>query len=36
VSSPDEIAEAIALLTTNASITGSVLGVDGGARFVRL
>jgi hypothetical protein len=36
VSSPDEIAEAIALLTSNASITGSVLEVGGGARFVRL
>ena len=36
VSSADEIAEAIVLLVTNTSITGTVLPVDGGARFVQL
>jgi NAD(P)-dependent dehydrogenase (short-subunit alcohol dehydrogenase family) len=36
VSSADEIAEAVALLATNPSITGTVLQVDGGARLVQL
>lgn len=36
VSSADEIAEAVALLATNTSMTGTVLEVDGGARFVQL
>ena len=36
VSSADEIAEAVALLATNTSITGTVLQIDGGARLVQL
>jgi NAD(P)-dependent dehydrogenase (short-subunit alcohol dehydrogenase family) len=36
VSSADEIAQAVALLATNTSVTGTVLEVDGGARFVQL
>jgi NAD(P)-dependent dehydrogenase (short-subunit alcohol dehydrogenase family) len=36
VSSAEEIAEAVALLATNTSMTGTVLEVDGGARFVQL
>jgi NAD(P)-dependent dehydrogenase (short-subunit alcohol dehydrogenase family) len=36
VSSADEIGEAVALLATNTSITGAILEVDGGARFVQL
>lgn len=36
VSSADEIAGAVALLATNTSMTGTVLEVDGGARFVQL
>jgi NAD(P)-dependent dehydrogenase (short-subunit alcohol dehydrogenase family) len=36
VSSADEIGEAVALLATNTSMTGTVLEVDGGARFVQL
>lgn len=36
VSSADEIAEAVALLATNTSMTGTILQIDGGARFVRL
>ncbi len=36
VSTPEEIAEAVALLATNTSTTGTVLEVDGGARFVQL
>ncbi|CAJ61966.1 MULTISPECIES: SDR family oxidoreductase [Frankia] len=36
VSSADEIGEAVALLATNTSITGTILEVDGGARFVQL
>jgi NAD(P)-dependent dehydrogenase (short-subunit alcohol dehydrogenase family) len=36
VSSADEVAEAVALLATNTSMTGTVLQVDGGARLVQL
>jgi NAD(P)-dependent dehydrogenase (short-subunit alcohol dehydrogenase family) len=36
VSSPEEIAEAVAFLATNTSATGTVLPIDGGARFVQL
>jgi NAD(P)-dependent dehydrogenase (short-subunit alcohol dehydrogenase family) len=36
VSSAEEIAEAVALLATNASMTGTVLQIDGGARLVAL
>jgi NAD(P)-dependent dehydrogenase (short-subunit alcohol dehydrogenase family) len=36
VSSPAEIAEAVAFLATNTSATGTVLPIDGGARFVQL
>ncbi|MFI1993062.1 SDR family oxidoreductase [Actinoplanes sp. NPDC020271] len=35
VSTADEIAEAVALAATNTSMTGSILHVDGGARFAR-
>lgn len=35
VSSADEIAEAVVLAATNASMTGAVLNVDGGARLVQ-
>ncbi|MFC4243802.1 SDR family oxidoreductase [Gryllotalpicola reticulitermitis] len=36
VSSADEIAEAVALLATNTSMTGTIVPVDGGARLVQL
>jgi NAD(P)-dependent dehydrogenase (short-subunit alcohol dehydrogenase family) len=36
ISSADEIAEAAALLATNTSMTGTILQIDGGARFARL
>ncbi|GAB3581049.1 hypothetical protein GCM10027445_52390 [Amycolatopsis endophytica] len=36
VSTADEIADAVALLATNPSITGTIVEVDGGARFVQL
>jgi NAD(P)-dependent dehydrogenase (short-subunit alcohol dehydrogenase family) len=36
ISSADEIAEAVALLATNTSITGTILQIDGGARLVQL
>ncbi|WP_236792171.1 SDR family oxidoreductase [Amycolatopsis sp. GM8] len=36
VSSADEIAGAVALLATNTSMTGTIVEVDGGARFVQL
>lgn len=35
VSSADEIGEAVALLATNASMTGTILEIDGGARFAQ-
>jgi NAD(P)-dependent dehydrogenase (short-subunit alcohol dehydrogenase family) len=35
VSTAEEIAEAVVLLATNTSLTGSVLPIDGGARFVQ-
>jgi len=34
VGSADEVAQAILLLMTNAYITGEVLHIDGGSRFV--
>jgi NADP-dependent 3-hydroxy acid dehydrogenase YdfG len=36
VSSADEIGEAVALLATNTSMTGTILEIDGGARLVQL
>jgi NAD(P)-dependent dehydrogenase (short-subunit alcohol dehydrogenase family) len=36
VSSADEVAEAVALVATNTSMTGTVLQIDGGARLVQL
>jgi NAD(P)-dependent dehydrogenase (short-subunit alcohol dehydrogenase family) len=36
VSTAEEIAEAVALLATNTSMTGTVLQIDGGARLVQL
>jgi NAD(P)-dependent dehydrogenase (short-subunit alcohol dehydrogenase family) len=36
VSSADEIGQAVAMLATNASMTGTVLQIDGGARLVQL
>ncbi|GAA2530299.1 SDR family oxidoreductase [Winogradskya humida] len=36
VSIADEIAEAVALLATNPSATGTILTIDGGARLVQL
>ena len=36
VSTADEIAEAAALVATNASMTGTVLLIDGGARLVQI
>jgi NAD(P)-dependent dehydrogenase (short-subunit alcohol dehydrogenase family) len=36
VSSADEIGEAVAFLATNTSMTGTILQIDGGARFVQL
>ncbi|HTC70057.1 MAG TPA: SDR family oxidoreductase [Acidothermaceae bacterium] len=36
VSSADEIAQAVVLLATNTSMTGTVVEVDGGARLVQL
>jgi NAD(P)-dependent dehydrogenase (short-subunit alcohol dehydrogenase family) len=35
ISSADEIGEAVALLATNASVTGTILEIDGGARFAQ-
>ncbi|MEU6537683.1 SDR family oxidoreductase [Streptomyces sp. NPDC047000] len=35
VSSADEIAEAVVLASTNTSMTGAVLNIDGGARLVQ-
>jgi NAD(P)-dependent dehydrogenase (short-subunit alcohol dehydrogenase family) len=35
VSSADEIAEAVVLAATNPSMTGTILNIDGGARFAR-
>ncbi len=35
VSSADEIAEAVVLVATNPSMTGSILNIDGGVRFAR-
>jgi NAD(P)-dependent dehydrogenase (short-subunit alcohol dehydrogenase family) len=36
VSSAEEIAQAVALLATNTSMTGTILHIDGGARLVQL
>jgi NAD(P)-dependent dehydrogenase (short-subunit alcohol dehydrogenase family) len=36
VSSADEVAEVVALVATNTSMTGTVVQVDGGARLVQL
>ena len=36
VATADDIAEAVVLAATNPNLTGTIIGTDGGARFVSI